>query len=114
MEGKEIYILLMLALLCWRRPALPHWRRPVASLAAPRHFTGGAPSLHWRRPVGDALLACPGRPCLPNSNLNAAYSQQGACRIQNVLTNVLKLASTPALQPKLPPRDIPELMGADL
>jgi hypothetical protein len=46
MEGKEIYTLLMLALLCWRRP------------------------------VGDALLAGPGRLCLPNSNRNAAYSQQ--------------------------------------
>jgi hypothetical protein len=37
MEGKEIYILLMLALL--------------------------------------ALLTCPGKSCLPNSNRNAAYSQ---------------------------------------
>jgi hypothetical protein len=48
MEGKEIYILLMLALLCPRRPV---------------------------RPVGDALLGGPGRPCLPNGNRSAAYSQ---------------------------------------
>jgi hypothetical protein len=33
MEGKDIYILLAFALLCWRRPVSPHWRRPVASLA---------------------------------------------------------------------------------
>jgi hypothetical protein len=59
--GKEIYILLMLALLCWRRP--------VASLAM----------LCWRHPVhpvGNALLAGPGRPCLPSSNRHAAYLQQ--------------------------------------
>jgi hypothetical protein len=47
--GKEIYILLMLALLCWRRP--------VASLATPRRFTGDALSPcspctpRWRRPA---------------------------------------------------------------
>ena len=46
MEGKEIYILQMLTLLCWRRP--------VALLA---------------------LLTGPGKSCLPNSNRNAAYSQ---------------------------------------
>jgi hypothetical protein len=33
MEGKNIYILLAFALLCWRRPVSPHWRRPVASPA---------------------------------------------------------------------------------
>ena len=34
MEGKEIYILLMLALLCWPRP--------VASLTTPPRLTGDA------------------------------------------------------------------------
>ena len=48
MEGKEVYILPVLALLSWRRSV---------------------------RPVGDALLGGPGRPCLPNGNRSAAYSQ---------------------------------------
>jgi hypothetical protein len=32
LERRDIYILLAFALLCWRRPVSPHWRRPVASL----------------------------------------------------------------------------------
>src|SRR5947199_4775670 len=48
----------------------------LASLATPWLASLVTPC--WRRParpVGDALLAGPGRPCLPNSNRNAAYSQ---------------------------------------
>jgi hypothetical protein len=40
MKGMDIYILLAFAPFCWRRPVLPHWRRPVTSLAIALRFTG--------------------------------------------------------------------------
>ena len=45
MEGKEIYILLMLALLCWPRPVASLATPCLASLATPCRF------------IDDALLA---------------------------------------------------------
>src|SRR5579859_1056400 len=40
MEGKDIYILLAFALVCWQRPVSPHWRCPVASPAITLRLTG--------------------------------------------------------------------------
>ena len=39
LERRDIYILLALALLCWRRPVSPHWR-------SPRRLTGDHPVNH--------------------------------------------------------------------
>jgi hypothetical protein len=55
MEGKNIYILLAFALLCWQHRVSPHWRRPVASLAIILRFTDNHPA----RPVDDAQLVMP-------------------------------------------------------
>ena len=42
MEGKDIYILLMLTMLCWPRPVASLMTPWLASLATPCHFIDDA------------------------------------------------------------------------
>jgi hypothetical protein len=63
MEGKDIYILLVHALLRWRRPARPRGRRPACpvddALLAPWTTPCSPRGRRPARPVDDAQLVTP-------------------------------------------------------